>query len=60
MFLGMNGIAVPGFLGSYIELLNKIPLAALDFNWILPGIVGMILGIAIQAIFKVGKTREDM
>lgn len=59
-YCAMNEIAAPGFLESYIGLLNKIPLASLDFNWIIPAIVGMILFTAISAIAKVGKTRDDM
>lgn len=56
----MNGWEVPGFIGSIMNMINKLPLTNIDMNWILPAIVGLVLFTAIAAIGKVGKTRDDM
>lgn len=59
MFCGMHELNMPGFLASYGELLAKIPLASLDFNWILPAVVVSIVFTLIGAFGHVGKTRDD-
>ena len=60
MFCGMHELNMPGFLASYGNLIAKIPLANLDFNWILPAIIVGAVFTAIGAFGHVGKTRDDM
>ncbi len=59
-FLGMNEIEAPTFLAKYAELLDKIPLASLGFNWLIPAIVGITIFTLFSAVTNIGKTREDM
>ena len=58
-YIGMHELTMPGFLGSYGELISNIPLASLDFNWILPAVICSIVFTIIGAVGHVGKTRED-
>lgn len=58
-YFAMHELTMPGFLGSYGEVISNIPLADLDFNWILPAIICSIIFTIIGAVGHVGKTREE-
>ncbi|MDD6919632.1 MAG: branched-chain amino acid transport system II carrier protein [Eubacteriales bacterium] len=64
-FCAINGVAFDpatgftGVVGTMNDLLNKIPLADLGLNWIVPGICGLIVGMVLQAVTGKGKTREN-